>query len=668
MPFATYVNLLFAVRLIAAAVFIVAGVLVFLRRVDDVFGIFVGGALVLWAIPFGLAIDLEKLAVPWFVAPMAGWLTGFIVAGTVVSFILFYFLFPDGRFVPRWMRWVALAPLAAFLALILIPQAEELVAAAWPAAPEDLIWTAFMALLLVAPLIGLLSQIQRYRLEESALRRRQTQWVIWGLAATWLIFVFTMLAMPGVENLGFLARSTAYAMQGLAMPLVMTLIPLSIVFSIFRYRLWDSGVWLSRTLVYGTLTVLIAALYAVIVGVLGLLFQGTGNTLLAVVATGIVAILFQPLRAGLQRLVNRLLYGERDDPATLLARLGRQLEETAAAEKVIPNLAATIAQALKVPFVAVIVAQAHGEADNETIAAAAGTRPQTVESFPLVYRQETIGRLEVAPRSGDDSLTPADHRLLASVAQQAGPAVHAAQLTADLRRSRQRLVTAREEERRRLRRDLHDGLGPQLAALTMKIDGARGTLTAKPEAADRLLAEAKRQAQDAVADLRGLVYELRPPALDQLGLASALRDYAAGQIQGHALQVTVLTPEPLPPLPAAVEVAAYRIALEALANVVHHAGAQSCRVTITAVNAAGNPPGTAGTAGALHLEVVDDGRGLAADCRHGVGLASMVERAVELGGSCTVEAVPAGGTRVAAVLPLGCIRDKLSETDGCQIG
>ncbi len=227
------------------------------------------------------------------------------------------------------------------------------------------------------------------------------------------------------------------------------------------------------------------------------------------------------------------------------------------------------------------------------------------------------------------------------MARQAGVAVHAVRLTADLQRSRERLVTAREEERRRLRRDLHDGLGPTLGSLPMKLDVADDLVEEDPAAARELLRGLKSQARSAVADIRRLVYELRPPALDDLGLVGAVREVAA-QHGADGLRASVEAPKMLPPLPAAVEVAAYRIAQEALTNVVRHSGAAECAVRL----ALGEECGT------LRLEIEDDGIGIGEDRGTGVGLHSMRERAEELGGECVVESPPGGGTRVSASLPI----------------
>jgi signal transduction histidine kinase len=266
---------------------------------------------------------------------------------------------------------------------------------------------------------------------------------------------------------------------------------------------------------------------------------------------------------------------------------------------------------------------------------------------PIIYQGEVIGQLIAAPRAPGEPLDPADRRLLEQMARQASPAVHAVRLAADLQRSRERLVTAREEERRRLRRDLHDGVGSTLAALHLQAGGLRAML-AEPAPVDDLRA----QIRAAVGEIRRVVYDLRPPALDELGLAGAIRARAAQIEQGGDLgperpvPVAVDAPDKLPALPAAVEVAAYRIAQEALTNVARHAQARQCRVRLWL----GSPAHGAG--GGLGLEVEDDGVGLPDARPVGVGLRSMRERAEELGGTFHLLARPGGGTLVSVWLPL----------------
>ena len=179
---------------------------------------------------------------------------------------------------------------------------------------------------------------------------------------------------------------------------------------------------------------------------------------------------------------------------------------------------------------------------------------------------------------------------------------------------------AREEERRRLRRDLHDGVGPTLASMAQRIDAATYIVRDNPDEAIALLQGLKGQVRSTLADIRRLVYALRPPALDELGLLAAVREHAAQVAGGSDLQVLVEAPEALPPLPAAVELAAYRIALEALTNVVRHAQARTCRIRFAVVNADSRP--------GLRVEICDDGVGLPADHCVGVGLTSMREREV----------------------------------------
>jgi signal transduction histidine kinase len=315
---------------------------------------------------------------------------------------------------------------------------------------------------------------------------------------------------------------------------------------------------------------------------------------------------------------------------------------------VLPAVAKTLEEALKLPYAEIQLKRGDG---FET-AAHAGETVDGALRLPLVYGGETVGQLVLGLRAGEEEFADAERRLLEDLAHQIGASAHAAlmteasiRLSADLQRSRERLVEAREEERRRLRRDLHDGLGPQLSSQALTIDAVRALMRRDPDAAEELLLELKADAQDAVADIRRLVYGLRPPALDDLGLLGALRE-TAEQYGTKGLRVSVELPKMLPPLSAAVEVAAYRIAQEALTNVSRHAGAHACTVSLTI-----DEPST------LRLEVRDDGIGIAgkrasAPTHAGVGLTSMRERASELGGSFLVEPLPEGGTLVHARLPL----------------
>jgi signal transduction histidine kinase len=328
------------------------------------------------------------------------------------------------------------------------------------------------------------------------------------------------------------------------------------------------------------------------------------------------------------------MYGDRDDPYAVLSRLGQRLEGTLAPDAVLPTVVQTVRESLKLPYAAIAIP----EADSWQVVESGQPHDDPI-TLPLFYQSESVGELRFSPRAAGESLSAADMRLLNDLARQAGVAVHAARLTRALQRSRERLVTAREEERRRLRRDLHDGLGPQLASQTMKLEAVRDLLTADPSRAESLIDDLIQQSQNAIADIRRLVYALRPPALDEFGLLGAIREQAL-HYTSQRLTVTIDAPPSLPPLPAAVEVAAYRIAQEALTNVARHAQAASCTVHIRIDDSW------------LILEVCDDGVGIADDSRSGVGLHSMRERAEELGGSFTLESSPGRGTRLMARLPL----------------
>ncbi len=618
-----FVRYLATIRFGSMAIFWLVAILVFWRKRDEWMALYVSSILMLF--PFGLVLGGGE-------DPLLEFL-GLLSVGLLLHML---YLFPDGRFVPRSWRWRG----ALLTGLFIVPLvAYLLVRVALPlSTPGEWAYGSSIVTLFAAMAGGIVSQHYRYRRLASPAQRQQTKWVLFGMGLQLLWAAWGALWLGGVLPRLNISQPMTSLVQTQLNVFVFLALPLTIGVAMLRYRLWDVDVLINRALVFTVLTMLVAAVYILVVGSLGVLFQAAGSLVLSVLATGLIAILFNPLRMRLQAGVNRLMYGERDDPVTVLTRLGERLEETAVPSETLPSLAETIALTLKLPYVGIAIR----EGETFPILAAyqiPGARgEQEAEVFPLFYQSEPVGQLLVSQRSPNDPFTPADRRLLQNVARQAGAAVHAAQLTAKLQRSRQRLVTAREEERRRLRRDLHDGLGPQLATLSLKVDAARNQLGENPEASGRLLIELKSQVQNAIQDVRRLVYELRPPALDQLGLVSALRQHAASHNGYQNLHVTVDAPQQLPLLPAAVEVAAYRIALEAMTNVVRHAGAQTCTIRLWLEDG-------------LRLEVADDGRGLPDPAGDGMGMISMRERAAELGGSFTLESLNEGGTVVRVYLP-----------------
>ncbi len=548
----------------------------------------------------------------------------------VPTLVLFY-LFPDGRFVPRWTRY------AALVAVLLAPLFIHVTLAEWLPTPTPRLGVIF-GLYSVLLIFGMYAQVYRYRHAAGPIEQQQTKWAVLGFVLAVLVLAVSQIPYTIAAQIPPDAPQPWWVpLSALGWWLSLCIIPVSLAIAVMRYRLWDIDLLIHRTLVYGLLVTLIVIIYGLVVGVVGTVFQTTGNFLPAVLATGVIAILFQPLRERLQRGVNRLIYGERDEPYAVIARLGRQLENTLSPEAILPTIVETVAQALRLPYASIDLLGDEGHHLSAAYGDERLAQRPDLTRLPLVYQQDIIGELRLASRAPGESFGRADWRLLNDFVRQAGVAAHGVRLAADLQHSRERLVAAREEERRRIRRDLHDGLGPVLASLAMQADGARDWTHSDPDRVEAALMDVTAKAQAALQDIRRLVYDLRPPALDELGLIGALRQVAANLPDG--LQINLEVPESLPPLSAAVEVAAYRIAQEALNNVINHAHARSCTVSLSVHDE-------------LRLEISDDGVGLAADARAGVGLISMRERAAELGGHCAIDARREGGTRVLACLPL----------------
>jgi signal transduction histidine kinase len=569
---------------------------------------------------------------------LAAWVSILSAMVGILSFLLLLLLFPNG--VPPSRRWWRVAWL-----IVGVIVAESMVGTFGPerfvgyrdlknplhiAVLDPLLDLyaryAQLPLLALAVLLTVAGLVVRFR-RSPAPERQQLKWVAGsGMFAAFALILFFSF---GGQEQSLALESILWSLLVLAL----CGIPASIGVAILRYRLYDIDAIINRTLVYGSLSAVVAGTYVLVVGGLGTLLQARGNLLISLFATGLIAVLFAPLRARLQRGVDHLMYGERDDPYAVISRLGR-LETTLAPEALLPAVVETVKDSLKVPYAAITLRV------GATSAAEVGTPVEKPLRLQLMYRREPVGELLLGPRAGEEDFSDADRRLLEDLARQAGVAVRAVRLTADLQRSRERLVAAREEERRRLRRDLHDGLGAQLAGLNVQAGTLRRLIPRDPAAADELVVELRDELRAAIADIRRLVYDLRPPALDDLGLVEALRRLAERYgSEGEQLRVMVEASEDLPNLPAAVEVAVYRIAQEALTNVARHARARTCVVRLV-VNED------------VALDIVDDGVGIPAERGAGVGLSSMRERAAELGGSCIVESAPEGGTRVLVRLPL----------------
>jgi two-component system, NarL family, sensor kinase len=340
----------------------------------------------------------------------------------------------------------------------------------------------------------------------------------------------------------------------------------------------------------------------------------------------ICALAFHPTTVVLRGVIDQLLFGDRPDPLR-------------AATQVVDRIGDDPVLALRAIREALVLPYASLRADGVELASS-GTEVTHTRTIALDLGGNSVGEVIVGLRAGDLRLSASDENVLRIVAPLLAQTIRARALAADLQASRGQAIAAIEDERRRLRRDLHDGLGPTLTGVAFATDAARNKLRDDPSGADELLARLRVDTADAISEIRRLVEGLRPPALDELGLVAAVRQQARGlhTASGAPLTVTIDAPDPMPVLPAAVEVAAFRIVVEALTNVVRHAACDAAHVELT-VDERG-----------LHVRVDDTGRN-GGPWRPGVGMASMRERAEQVGGHLATEVRPDGG-RVWATIPL----------------
>ncbi|MEU7980641.1 histidine kinase [Micromonospora sp. NPDC049081] len=578
----------------------------------------------------GLVAGAAVLALSWPAVTPLAWLGQWLWWPPYGLIFLALLVFPDGRLPGRGFR-----PVAVGLVVTTVVVAVALAVAA-TSDPRGLLLSATTA---ADPTARLLVRVA---LLTVAVELLLVAAVLVGLARRWRRAVgearqqlACLLAAGALFLLGFLLDwlnlSGAWVLMVIAIPGAMTL-------AVLRHRLYGLEQVINRTLVWLVMSLLVIAAFVGVVALLrDLVLRGdTSNA--SLVATGLIAVTFEPLRHRVQRGVNRLLYGDRDEPYAVLARLGDLLERTVQPEAVLPLLTGTIARSLQVPYVAVELGGEHADDGRPgRVHAAHGQATTALERFDMVTHGEWVGRLVVARRAAGTRFTPVERRLLSDVAMHASVAAATARLIRDLRDSRERLVTAREEERRRLRRDLHDGLGPTFAGMSMQVRAARKLATADQDRLTRILDGLADDLLTCTSEVRQLVDQLRPAALDR-GLESALRAECQ-RFDGPTLTVRLSVADALHRLPAAVEVAAYRIVGEALANTARHAGAACCDVVVRRGRA-------------LVVEVSDDGTGIVARRPGGVGLDSIRERAAELGGDCEFVDRSPHGTLVRVRLPL----------------
>ena len=432
----------------------------------------------------------------------------------------------------------------------------------------DLLAVGALALAGLVIVLAIRSLVHRWRAGDE-LRRQQV--LVFGIAFALPLALLPFMPTPWVEPWMF--------------ALVTLPIPVAVAVAVLQRRLYDIPLALNKTLTYILLSAALAVLYAAVVAGVGVMLRDRGATWLPLAAAGVVAVAFAPLRDSLQRGVNRLTYGRWSAPAEVLGETGRRLGDAADGPALLDALTDELVGGLGLRR-----AEVRDQAGR--LLASSGPAEQPIEQLPLLAYGEQVGVLCWSGRP----LRPSEQHLMSDLAHQIGGVVHAAALVEDLRRTQEQLVVAREQERRRLRNDLHDGLGPALAGLGLQVDTVQTLLSDGRPAGDRLVS-LRRGISETVSEVRRIVEGLRPPAIDELGLFGAVAELGRELAVPSGLSLELALPEQQPALPAAVEVAAYRVAQEAITNVVRHASATSCRVAATVSDHH------------LVLEVQDDGRG-----------------------------------------------------------
>jgi signal transduction histidine kinase len=589
------------------------------------------------------------------------WVIAFVFPTGALAFLLL--LFPDGHLPSR--RWRPLAVATVVLTIVVAPtgafspgQISTETNFATATNPIGIpvhgtlatifdslgvVWLLGFVVLAIAATAPLV-RFRRSRGDE----RLQLKWIATAVIVSAVGAVFFTLVetiFSGVPPISDIAIALGFGCA----------VPVAAGIAIFKHRLYDIDVVISRTLVYGSLAVFITAVYVGIAVGIGALIGGGGkpNLALSIVATAIVAIGFQPVRERVQRVANRLVYGTRATPYEVLSQFSQRVAESYAVDDVMPRMARVLAEGTGAQRADVWLRQGQvwreaavwpvGAVPAASIPAVDGTLPKVEGASRLVevrHQGTLLGALGVTKRSGE-ALTPVEENLLVHLAGQAGLVLRNVGLTTDLqarledlRASRQRLVSAQDHERRRLERNLHDGAQQHLVAIKVKLGLAEMLLDRDPARAQLTLEQLKSDTDDALGILRDLARGIYPPLLADKGLRVALESQA-----NKAMVPVSVEADDIGRYSQDIEAAVYFCVLEALQNIQKYANA-----THVIVRLRGEPHG-------VSFEVVDDGQGFdVASMKRGAGLTNMEDRLDALGGALHISSSPGTGTTISGEL------------------
>ncbi|MFE5670728.1 sensor histidine kinase [Agromyces sp. NPDC056523] len=522
------------------------------------------------------------------------------------AFPLLAATYPDGRFVPRWF----IAPVVVLIACM------AAVFATGGAIRDEPWW------ILVGPsgLLFVLGQVYRYRYRSDTRQRESVRWALLGILTSAELFVLVLIlegGTIGVRGPGFEAAANLAVVPAL----------LGFVIGLVRPRLWNVDPPLQALLAFTMATPVLAAAYwaASSVGAPGTAAAGW-------IGAAAVAVLAVPVIRAATGVAARVVYRGRVDPAAAVDALGRAVAVEPDAVRVPEAILRSVVHSLFLDGAALRGAE---------VSAQVGVIEGRFEEFPVVHLGEVLARLRIPPRPGESELTARDRMVAEALALHAGPALHGVRALARLTESHALLVAAREEERRRLRRDLHDDLSPSLAGIALSAAALARRLArtgGDPQLAS-IADELHRDIRSVIARAREISHDLRPAVLDEQGLVAAIRSRVTAP-RPDELEIRIDADDERMALPAAVDVAALRIVQEAVSNVRRHAAATTCTVSLQL------------DADHLDVTVHDDGIGIPELVSDGLGIPSIRERARELGGIAEIGRDPAGGSRVHVRLPL----------------